>query len=136
MIPVIKKVFKIGKEQLLIFLITLIVTIATSLITGIIVGILSTFVIHVIINKDILLFVRNLLKPNVLMFKEDDKYFVSVDNFSSFLNYTKLKSKLNQIPENEDVIIDFSLCDFVDHSVMENMNNYIFIFRNLIQFRF
>ncbi|MDG1528021.1 MAG: SulP family inorganic anion transporter [Polaribacter sp.] len=125
----IKKVFKIGKEQLLIFLITLIVTISTSLITGIIVGILSTFIIHIFINKDILLFVRNLLKPNVLMFKEDGKYFVSVDNFSSFLNYTKLKSKLNQIPENEEVIIDFSLCDFVDHSVMENMNSYAETFK-------
>ena len=125
----IKKVFKIGKEQLLIFLITLIVTISTSLITGIIVGILSTFIIHIFINKDILLFVRNLLNPIVLMFKEDGKYFVSVDNFSSFLNYTKLKSKLNQIPENEEVIIDFSLCDFVDHSVMENMNSYAETFK-------
>ena len=125
----IKKVFKIGKEQLLIFLITLIVTISTSLITGILVGIFSTFIIHVFINKDILLFIRNLLKPNVLMFKEDGKYFVSVDNFSSFLNYTKLKSKLNQIPENEEVIIDFSLCDFVDHSVMENMNGYAETFK-------
>lgn len=125
----IKKVFRIGKEQLLIFLITLLTTIITSLITGIIVGILSTFVIHVIINRDIMLFIRNLLKPNVLMFKEDGKYFVSVDNFSSFLNYTKLKSKLNQIPENEEAIIDFSLCDFVDHSVMENMNNYTEAFK-------
>ncbi len=125
----IRKVFRIGKEQLLIFLITLIVTITTSLITGIVMGILATFVIHVIINKDIFLFVRNLLKPNVLMFKEDGKYFVSVDNFSSFLNYTKLKSKLNQIPENEEVIIDFSMCDFVDHSVMENMNNYAETFK-------
>lgn len=125
----IRKVFRIGKEQLLIFLITLLTTITTSLITGIIVGILSTFVIHVIINRDIMLFVRNLLKPNVLMFKEDGKYFVSVDNFSSFLNYTKLKSKLNQIPENEEAIIDFSLCDFVDHSVMENMNNYAEAFK-------
>ncbi len=125
----ITKVFKIGKEQLLIFLITLIVTITTSLITGIIIGIVSTFFIHVIINKDIMLFLRNVLKPNVLMFKEDDKYFVSIDNFSSFLNYTKLKSKLNQIPENEEVIIDFSLCDFVDHSVMENMNNYAETFK-------
>lgn len=125
----IRKVFRIGKEQLLIFLITLLTTIITSLITGIIVGILSTFVIHVIINRDIMLFIRNLLKPNVLMFKEDGKYFVSVDNFSSFLNYTKLKSKLNQIPENEEAIIDFSLCDFVDHSVMENMNNYTEAFK-------
>lgn len=125
----IKKVFKIGKEQLLIFLITLIVTISTSLITGILIGIFSTFIIHVFINKDFLLFFRNLLKPNVLMFKEDGKYFVSVDNFSSFLNYTKLKSKLNQIPENEEVIIDFSLCDFVDHSVMENMDSYTETFK-------
>ena len=125
----IKKVFSIGKEQLIIFLITLFTTIATSLITGILVGILVTFIIHVIINKDVLLFFKNVLKPNVLMFKEDDKYYVSVKNFSTFLNYTKLKSKLNQIPENEEVIIDFSLCDFVDHSVMENMSNYAETFK-------
>ena len=120
----IKKVFSIGSEQLIIFLITLFTTISTSLITGILVGILITFIIHVIINKNILLFIKNILKPNVLMFKEEGKYYVSVKNFSSFLNYTKLKEKLDQIPESEEAIIDFSLCDFVDHSVMENMNNY------------
>jgi len=120
----IKKVFLIGSEQLIIFSITLLTTIVTSLITGIIVGILVTFIIHIIINKNILLFIKNILKPNVLMFKEEGKYYVSVQNFSSFLNYTKLKTKLDQIPESEEAIIDFSLCDFVDHSVMENMNNY------------
>ncbi|QNM86692.1 SulP family inorganic anion transporter [Polaribacter pectinis] len=120
----IKKVFKIGSEQLIIFLITLFTTIATSLISGILAGIFATFIIHVIINKNLMLFVKNALKPNVLMFKEDDKYYVSVKNFSSFLNFTKLKAKLNQIPEDQEAIIDFSLCDFVDHSVMENMSNY------------
>ncbi len=120
----IKKVFKIGKEQLIIFLVTLLTTITTSLITGILVGILVTFIIHLVINKSITLFTRNIFKPNVLMFKEDGKYYVSVKNFSSFLNYTKLKTKLDQIPENEDAIIDFSMCDFIDHSVMENLNNY------------
>ncbi|WP_431166463.1 SulP family inorganic anion transporter [Tenacibaculum halocynthiae] len=125
----IKKVFKIGKEQLIIFLITLFTTITTNLITGILVGIFSTFIIHVIINKSFMFFIRNLLKPNVLMFTEDGKYYVSVENFSSFLNYTRLKSKLNQIPEHEDAIVDFSLCDFVDHSIMENMNNYAETFK-------
>ncbi|MDG1320968.1 MAG: SulP family inorganic anion transporter [Polaribacter sp.] len=119
-----KKVFRVGSEQLIIFLMTLLVTISTSLITGILVGIFITFILHVIINKNILLFVKNILKPNVLMFTEDGKYYVSVKNFSSFLNFTKLKSKLNQIPETEEAIVDFSLCDFVDHSVMENMSNY------------
>lgn len=124
-----KKVFNIGKEQLVIFLITLITTITTNLITGILVGIFSTFLIHIIINKNLSLFLRNVLKPNVLMFTEDGKYYVSVKNFSSFLNYTKLKSKLNQIPESKEAIVDFSLCDFVDHSVMENMNNYAETFK-------
>ena len=119
-----KKVLSIGTEQLIIFLVTLLTTIATSLITGIIVGILITFIIHIIINKNVLLFIKNILKPNVLMFKEEDTYYVSVKNFSSFLNYTKLKEKLDQIPETEEAIIDFSMCDFVDHSVMENMSNY------------
>ncbi len=120
----IRKTFKVGYEQLIIFLVTLGTTILTNLITGILAGIAITFIIHVIINKSMGLFVRNLSKPNVLMFKEDGKYYVSVENFSSFLNYTKLKKKLDQIPEDEDVIIDFSLCDFVDHSVMENVNSY------------
>lgn len=120
----IRKVFRVGKEQLIIFLITLFTTITTSLISGILVGILVTLIIHIIINKNISLFFKNALKPNVLMFKEDETYYVSVKNFSSFLNYTKLKSKLNQIPETEEAIIDFSMCDFVDNSVMENMSNY------------
>ena len=120
----IKKVFLVGKEQLIIFLITLFVTIATSLISGILAGIFATFIIHIIINKNAKLFFKNILKPNVLMFKQDHKYYVSVKNFASFLNYTKLKDKLNQIPETEEAIIDFSLCDFVDDSVMENMSNY------------
>ncbi len=120
----IKKVFKVGKEQLIIFLITLFITISTSLITGILVGIFATFIIHIIINKSAKLFFKNILKPNVLMFKQDKKYYVSVKNFSSFLNYTKLKNKLNQIPETAEAIIDFSLCDFVDDSVMENLSNY------------
>ncbi|WP_139959709.1 SulP family inorganic anion transporter [Flavicella sediminum] len=124
----IAKIFKIGKEQLLIFLTTLLVTIFTNLITGIICGIAITFVIHIVLKKSIFFFTRNVLKPNVLMFKEADEkqnYYVSVVNFCSFLNYSKLKSKLDQIPENQDVIVDFSRCSFVDHTVMENLNNYI-----------
>jgi len=122
----VRKVSKIGKEQLLIFFITLLTTIATNLITGISIGILSTFLIHISINKSFSLFLANLLKPNVLMFKEGDtgNYYVSVKNFCSFLNFYKLKSKLDVIPENQEVIIDFSMCDFVDHTVMDNLHAY------------
>ena len=37
---------------------------------------------------------------------------------------------MDQIPENQDVIVDFSRCTFVDHTVMENLNNYIDTFES------
>ena len=51
-------------------------------------------------------------------------YYVSVKSFCSFLNFFKLKAKLDEIPQTEHAIVDFSLCEFVDHTVMEGMNDY------------
>jgi len=127
----ISNIFRIGKEQLLIFSSTLLITVFTNLITGILAGIIVTFIIHIILNKSLSLFTTNLLKPNVLMYRENDEkrnYYLSIMNFCNFLNYSKLKSKLDQIPENQEVIVDFSRCSFVDHTVMENLNNYMSAF--------
>lgn len=124
---VITKIFSIGKEQLVIFFVTLIVTLKIGLITGILAGVLTTLIIHIIINKSVGLFIRNVLKPNVLMFNEHDSkynYYVSVKHFCSFLNYFRLKERLDAVPENQDVIVDFSMCEFVDDTVMENINSY------------
>ena len=122
---VVKKIFSIGKEQLIIFFVTLIITLKIGLITGIASGVLVTFILHIFINKSFSLFARNLLKPNVLMYTEDSgNYYISVKHFCSFLNYYKLKEKLDAVSEDNEVIVDFSLCEFVDHTVMENLNNY------------
>ncbi len=128
---VIKKIFSIGKEQLIIFFVTLLVTLKIGLITGILAGVFTTLIIHIIINKTISLFVRNVIKPNVLMYQEEgqENFYVSVKHFCSFLNYYKLKDKLDAVPEDKDVIVDFSLCSFVDHTVMENMHNYQELFK-------
>ncbi len=121
-----RKVARIGREQLVIFLATLLTTLFTNLITGISVGILVTFIIHIIINKSLSLFISHLFKPNILLFKEKDEgnYYVSVKYFCSFLNFHKLKNKLDVIPENEDVVLDFSMCNFVDDTVLEGLDNY------------
>ena len=124
---VVRNIFSIGKEQVIIFLITLIITLKVSLISGITSGLIATFIIHVIINKSFSLFAKNILKPNVLMYKEEEgkgDYYISVKLFCSFLNFNKLKQKLDAIPEDSDVILDFSLCEFVDHTVMESVHNY------------
>nr|WP_281543356.1 SulP family inorganic anion transporter [Maribacter aestuarii] len=127
-----RKIAKVGKEQVFIFLATLMTTLFTNLITGISVGILVTFLIHVMLNKSVSLFLNHLSKPNILMFKEKDggNYYVSVKYFCSFLNFYKLKNKLDMIPENQNVVLDFSLCNFVDHTVMEGLENYSDTFTN------
>ena len=120
------RMYQIGKEQLFVFLTTLVSTLITDLITGILIGVLATFVVHVLLNKAFWLFSRNLLKPNVLMYKENEtqNYYVGVIHFCTFLNFYKLKSKLDKIPQNERAIVDFSLCSFVDHTVQESLQSY------------
>lgn len=126
----IKKMLTIGKEQLIIFFVTLFTTLFIDLITGIAAGVLVTLIIHIIINKDLLLFIQNLLKPNVLMYKESNgNYYISVKHFCSFLNFYKLKAQLDLIPEDQDVVLDLSLCKFVDHTVQENLHGYKEVFQ-------
>jgi len=120
------RMYRIGKEQLFIFLTTLIATLLTDLISGILIGLLATFLVHVLLNKAFWLFSRNLLKPNVLMYKENEtqSYYVGVIHFCTFLNFYKLKAKLDKIPQTQKVVVDFSLCSFVDHTVQESLHNY------------
>ncbi|NND63055.1 MAG: SulP family inorganic anion transporter [Flavobacteriaceae bacterium] len=127
----IRKIFSIGKEQLIIFFVTLFMTLFVDLITGIAAGVVITFLIHLFINRSFSLFFRNVLKPNVLMYREssgESDYYVSVKHFCSFLNFYKLKNKLDAIPEDKDVVVDFSLCEFVDHTVMESLSSYQEVF--------
>ncbi len=130
---VVRKMFTIGKEQVLIFFVTLLTTLFVDLISGILAGIVITFIIHILLNKSTGLFLRNMFKPNVLMFQETgDKggsnYYVSVKHFCTFLNFYKLKQKLEAIPESQDVVVDFSKCSFVDHTVMENLHDFQEVF--------
>ena len=124
------RILKIGREQAAIFIITFVITLTNGIVVGIATGILFTFLIHVYLNNSFFLFSRNWLKPNVLMYLEAEtgNYYLSVKNFCNFLNFFKLKKKLDEIPETSNVIIDFSLCDFVDHTVMEGLSEYISVF--------
>ena len=126
-----KRIAQVGWEQLVIFMATLLTTLFTNLITGIGFGILVTFILHVFLNRNLGLFLNHLRKPNILLYQEADvgNYYVSVKHFCSFLNFYKLKNKLDVIPENEDVVLDFSMCRFVDHTVLEGLGQYMGAFQ-------
>ena len=120
-----KQMYQFGKDQFLIFLVTLIATLLFGLINGIAIGITVTFLVQFYLMEDRLEFLRTFTRPNTLLYEEEDgSLYLSVKGHSSFINYLKLKEKLDSIPANKSLILDFSLTTFVDNSVMEHIHHY------------
>lgn len=120
---------KSGLDQFVIFMVTIIVTLTIGLIQGILMGMVTTILFHLFLSKNRYLMLKSLFNPNTLMYQEDDgRYYISVKGFSNFLNFYKLKAKLDLIPVDSHVILDFSLTNFVDLTVKEQLNQYTEIF--------
>lgn len=120
-----KQMYQFGKDQFVIFLVTLLATLLFGLINGIVIGIVVTFGIQFYLMQDRLEFIRTLMRPNTLLYEEEDgSLHLSIKGHSSFINYLKLKEKLDSIPANKSLILDFSLTTFVDNSVMEHIHHY------------
>ena len=119
------RVAKIGWESLTTYLVTLILTIVFGLIQGIALGILCALILQMITTKRAGLILRNIFRPNTLLYQEvSGQYIISVKNYSNFLNYNRLRLKLDSIPAGSNVILDFTLCQFVDETVMEHLANH------------
>jgi MFS superfamily sulfate permease-like transporter len=114
--------YKIGTEQLVIFLVTIIFTLATDLLIGIALGILTKIIIHVSNGLPI----KYIFKPLFTVFEDREKEEFTVDVFHSavFSNYIKLKKSLDALPKGKTINVDFSNANLVDHTVMENLHHY------------
>jgi MFS superfamily sulfate permease-like transporter len=112
--------FKIGTEQLAIFLVTIFFTLYQDLLVGIAAGIILQILIN-IVDWDLLrtLFVA----PTVVSFT-DDEYLVEIDKSAVFSNYMGIKTKLEAIPPGFKVTIDLKNTKMIDHSVMENLHHF------------
>lgn len=112
--------FKIGKEQLAIFLITIFFTLYEDLLIGIGAGIVLQILIN-IVDWDLL---KTLFKAPTQVSFTDDEYLVEIDKSAVFSNYLGVKSKLEAIPPGFKVTIDLKNTIMIDHSVMENLHRF------------
>ncbi len=120
----------VGWEQLVIFLATMFTTLFTNLITGILVGFLLSILFQLRVLRRIKLLVRYTFRPNTLLYKESGgQYHLSIKAYSNFINFIGLRKQLDTIPQSAKVIVDFSLTEFVDYSVLEQLENYYEAFR-------
>ncbi len=104
----------IGKEQLAIFLITIIVTLAEDLLLGIAAGILVKFIFHLYNGAKL----KNLFSAKYHLEKKDKALFITIYESAIFSNLIGFKKVLDQAYDCEKVIVDFNHCQLVDHSFM------------------
>lgn len=104
---------KIGWEQVVIFVATIIVTLLTDLLIGIAAGIVLKIILQVANGAPLSkMFAKNLtVTGNTIV----------VDGAAVFSNFIRLKKELLSFNYTDHVILDVRKCNYIDHSVIENL---------------
>lgn len=110
-----------GKEQLLIFVTTIIVTLLSDLLIGILAGIIIKLLIHMFNGVPI----RSLFKPFIDIIEDEPEVFkIIISKSAVFSNYIGFKKQLENLPKGKSIILDFTNTNLVDHTVMEQVHEF------------
>ncbi len=116
-----KHTFHIGKEQLLVFTVTIFITIYEDLLMGVASGILLEFIINLINGASI----KNLFKTQADISNVGDEYIMKINSDVTFSNILGFKKKFLSIPEGKHVTIDVSRVPIFDHTSIVTMNGLV-----------
>lgn len=112
-----KHQYQIGREQLVVFVATIIAVLETDLLTGIAIGILVKVVIHLINGASI----GSLFKIKADIRSEGGGTTVAVRRAAVFSTWIGLKKRLNNLKGSGPVTVDLSDTRLVDHTVMQRL---------------
>ncbi len=114
------KTYKIGVEQLVIFVVTIIVTLSTDLLVGVGSGILMKFLFHIINGAPI----RSLFKARYELIENNGEYTIRVIDSAIFSNLIGYKKLLHKLQPGKKVTLNFADARIVDHSFMEALHHF------------
>lgn len=114
-------VFRIGSEQLLIFVATTFAVLATDLLIGVGLGILLKFVIHAINGVPLTSFFKPFLKVTTV---DDQTVQIDASGSAVFTNWIPFRRQIEQLGlvQHNNVIVNLAGTTLVDHSVMEKLH--------------
>ncbi len=113
-------VYHIGREQLVIFITTLIAVLATDLLVGIGIGISVKILIHLINGVPL----RSLFKASLDIEQQDDQTcLVRAHHSAVFSNWIPFRRQLVDLGlgQRQNIVLDLSDTTLVDHSVMDKL---------------
>jgi MFS superfamily sulfate permease-like transporter len=111
----------IGKEQLLVFTVTIIMTLSTDLLMGVGSGIILELIINLINGASF----KTLFKADVSVVKSGEDYIIVVNGDLIFSNLLGFKKKFGEIPACQNITIDYSDARMVDHTCVVTINGLI-----------
>ena len=112
-------IYHVGKEQLIIFVSTVIGVLATDLLMGIAIGICVNVALHLINGAP----AKSLFKPQISIERKDQTgVTVKVKDSAIFSTWIGLKKTLDQLAEEPHVILDLSDTYLVDHTTMAKLH--------------
>ncbi|QSA95843.1 SulP family inorganic anion transporter [Methylococcus sp. EFPC2] len=116
-----ERTMDLGKEQLVLFVLTIVGVLATNLLAGVLIGIAAKLVIHVARGVPL----RNLLTISYHLERRDaNTCVIRVSGSAIFSNFLALKSQLAEFPAAKTVVFDLSDAYLIDHTVMEFIEHY------------
>ncbi len=113
------KTYKIGSEQLVIFVVTIIVTVSTDLLLGVGAGIVMKFIFHVLNGVSF----NNLFKAQYEVSHQENEFFIKVKGSAIFSNLIGFKKAFSKIDHSKKIVVDFSEAHLLDHSFMEYLHH-------------
>lgn len=115
------RVFRIGQEQLVLFVTTLVVTLATDLLVGVGAGVLLKLALHLWRGAPLRnLFVNRISAEELSL---DQGVRLRVHGAAVFSNFLSLKRQIDDVPESVNrVVIDLDGTRLVDHTVIEKLH--------------
>lgn len=114
-----KHAYKIGPEQLFLFVTTMLVTLMTDLLVGVGVGLILKVLLHIKNGAPIKSLFRSIIDEN----REGDTLTLTVRDAAIFTNYLGLSQRLKKLDASvRRVVIDFENTTVVDHTVLEKIH--------------
>lgn len=118
------KVWRIGKDQLFLFLTTIICVIATDLLVGVAIGIVVNFVIHLsrgVKLKNLFAMRFKIERPPI---DSGDAIVVNVEGAAIFSNLMSFKKELSTLEGGKTIVFQLSSAYLLDHTMMEFFHDF------------
>jgi len=119
---VFRHIYQIGKDQILVFVTTLITVLAVDLLIGVLAGIVLKLIMNLLLFGVSLksLFTASVQADHL----SDGKIELRIRHAAIFANFLSLKKHLDVLSRGQHVVLNFSEARIVDHSMLSHLQDY------------